>query len=155
MIGGRKSYMLNLRDPPFPPTVWFLKNLKNLRLFQTWLQSLLKQGGHHCLSICSCFGPSTSLALVLHPASGTPSVNQVEDPHYLQSKTTEAPELVVGPDLWRGYLIMNVQDHWHPIKTPSWPYAAVLLLAFDLEEAATRKIWRTHREWLAFNKVLP
>lgn len=72
---------------------------------------VLKQGGHRCLSICSCFGPSTSLALVLHPASGTPSVNQVEDPHYLQSKTTEAPELVVGPDPWRGYLIMNVQDH--------------------------------------------
>ena len=39
MIGSWKSNMLNLWDPPFPPTVWFLKNLKNLRLFQTWLQS--------------------------------------------------------------------------------------------------------------------
>jgi hypothetical protein len=44
-----------------------------------------------------------------------------------------------------GYLIMNVQRHYHPIKTPSWPYSAVLLLAFDLEEAAIRKIWHIRR----------
>ena len=39
MIGSWKSNMLNLWDPPFPFTAWFLKNLKNLWLFQTWLQS--------------------------------------------------------------------------------------------------------------------